>query len=206
MCCGEVIMSKAEEGVSEQTERFKETARTLGYDEGEAPLHENLKIIAKKSLKNSKRTDVIQGVSDQEYVLRLCDGVLGQTGHREHKFDFLVSDPGKNGSVRRLPVDAFYESLNLVIEYQEKQHTEPVSFFDKPDRMTVSGVHRGEQRKRYDQRRREVFCQTGITLMELSYSDFDHNAARRLKRKPAQDEAVVRHMLASFVPPRLTVP
>ena len=199
-------MSDPSKDARTQHERFVETARALGCDEDEAAFDDKLRAIAKVKSKGKKGPDAIQGRSDQEYVLRLCDKVLGQAGHREHKFDFLVSDPGKNGSVRRLPVDAFYEGLSLVIEYQERQHTEPVSYFDKPDRMTVSGVHRGEQRKRYDQRRREVFRQTGITLVELSYSDFDHNAARRLKRKPVQDEAVVRHKLASFVLPHLTMP
>ena len=199
-------MSEPSKDARTQHERFVETARALGCDENEAAFDDKLRAIAKAKPKDKKGADAIEKRSDQEYVLQLCDKVLGQAGHREYKFDFLVSDPGKNGSVRRLPVDAFYKGLNLVIEYQERQHTEPVPFFDKPDRMTVSGVHSGEQRKRYDQRRREVLRQMGITLVELSYSDFDHSTARRLRRKPGQDEAVVRHMLAPFVPPQLTMP
>jgi len=87
--------------------------------------------------------------SDEAYVLDLCDEILGQKASRQHKFDFLKGDSG-----RKLPVDGYYEELNLAIEYRERQHSEPVSHFDKPHKMTVSGVHRGEQRKIYDQRRR----------------------------------------------------
>ena len=37
-----------------------------------------------------------------------------------------------------LPVDAYYEELNLVVEYREKQHTEEIKFFDRSDKITVS--------------------------------------------------------------------
>ena len=43
-----------------------------------------------------------------------------------------------------------------MIEYCERQHTEAVAFFDHNERLTVSGVTRGEQRKIYDQRRRDL--------------------------------------------------
>jgi hypothetical protein len=89
--------------------------------------------------------------SDENYVLNLCDEVLNQKGLRQHRFDFLRGDSGT-----KLPVDIYYPSLNLVIEYRETQHTNSVKHFDKPDVMTVSGVHRGEQRKIYDQRRRDI--------------------------------------------------
>ncbi len=138
--------------------------------------------------------------SDQEYVLGLCDGVLGQAGIREHTFDGLVGDPGKNGLRRRLPVDAFYPELGLVVEYREQQQTRPVRHFDKPDKMTASGVHRGEQRKLHDQRRRDVLPGMGIKLVEIDCDDFGHDAARRLRRSPVQDEAVVRRKLSGFLP------
>lgn len=95
--------------------------------------------------------------SDADYVLDLCDELLGERSSREHTFPWLLGDPGRSGARRQLPVDAYYPEHKLVIEYRERQHDEPVSFFDKPERMTVSGVHRGEQRRRYDDLRdREI--------------------------------------------------
>ncbi|RRN76358.1 hypothetical protein EIM50_25085, partial [Pseudoxanthomonas sp. SGD-10] len=72
---------------------------------------------------------------DEDYVLDLCDEILQIKGSRQHKFDFLVGDSG-----RKLPVDIYYPTLNLVIEYREYQHSNEALFFDKPDKMAVSGV------------------------------------------------------------------
>lgn len=130
--------------------------------------------------------------SDEYYVIDLCDEVLGVEASRQHKFDFLVGDAGT-----KLPVDAYYESLNLVIEYHEKQHMEKVSFFDKDDKLTVSGVSRGEQRKIYDQRRQDVLPEHGIKLVIISYSDF--GTSKNLKRDKDNDISVVKQMLAEYI-------
>jgi hypothetical protein len=130
---------------------------------------------------------------DEYYVIDLCDAVLGIASSRQHRFPFLTGDPGRDGSCRRLPVDAFYEPLALAVEYRERQHSEPVAFMDR--RQTVSGCTRGEQRRRYDERRRIVLPQQGIRLVELDYSMFAHNGQKRLRRDRAVDELVVRSAL-----------
>ena len=81
---------------------------------------------------------------DEANVLALCDQALGAVGLLQHRFDFQKGDPGKRAACRRLPVDAFYPDHRLVIEYRERQHSEPVAIMDR--RMTVSGCPRGEQR------------------------------------------------------------
>ncbi len=63
--------------------------------------------------------------------------------------------------------------------------------------MTVSGVTRGEQRRRYDERRREVLREQGIALLELDYVSFKHTPRKRLQRVP-DDEAVIRARLAAL--------
>ena len=68
---------------------------------------------------------------DEAYVLALCDRALGTVGLRQHRFDFLKGDPGKRGVCRRLPVDAYYPDQRLVIEYRERQHSEPVALMDR---------------------------------------------------------------------------
>lgn len=134
---------------------------------------------------------------DEHYVLDICDRALGIAAARQHRFPFLVGDPGRNGVCRRLPVDAYYEPLQLVVEYRERQHSEPVGFWDgKP---TLSGT-RGEQRRRYDERRRVVLPLHGIRLVELDYSMFAHDGQKRLRRDRVADEAVIRSKLAKFRP------
>jgi hypothetical protein len=136
--------------------------------------------------------------SDESYVINLCDRVLRLKAKRQHRFDFLRGDRGKNGRCVKLPVDAYYEELKLIIEYRETQHTRENILFDKPNKLTISGCHRGEQRRRYDQRRRDIL---GKQLIELDYTLFEHNAQGRLSRNESDDEAVIREKLSGFLPP-----
>jgi hypothetical protein len=131
---------------------------------------------------------------DEAYVVDLCDDLLGQVALRQHRFDFLRGDAGTP-----LPVDAYYPGLHLVIEYRESQHTRPTTFFDKPDRLTVSGVHRGEQRALYDQRRRTVLPEHDIALVEISYDELAHTARSKLTRDRHQDRRVLRQKLAELL-------
>ena len=144
-------------------------------------------IVERKSVSNPRNK------SDENYVIDLCDTLLKVKALRQHRFDFLNGDSG-----RKLPVDAYYPKLNLVIEFKERQHTEVVKFFDR--RQTVSGVGRGEQRKIYDQRRRDILPENGIALIELNYDEFGHFASKRLLRKTEKDIQVIEKKLKSFLP------
>uniref|UniRef100_UPI00404B406A hypothetical protein n=1 Tax=Flavobacterium sp. TaxID=239 RepID=UPI00404B406A len=146
-------------------------------------------IIIPKKITNTKPNNVATNKSrkdsDEHYVLDLCDKILGLKGLRQHRFDFLLGDSGT-----KLPVDCYYPELNLVIEYKEQQHTKPNKHFDKPDKMTVSGVHRGEQRKIYDQRRLDVLPKHGIKVLEIFYSDFMFDSKDRILRSDGDLERV----------------
>jgi hypothetical protein len=139
----------------------------------------------------------IRALSDEAYLIDLCDEVLGRPALRQHRFDFLRGDarPGKQGA--RLPVDAYYPEQQLVVEYRERQHTEAIPFMNR--RLTVSGVDRGTQRAIYDQRRRDVLPQHGIDLVELSYADLAHDKNKRLHRRREEDLAVLRQALARWI-------
>ena len=130
---------------------------------------------------------------DEHYVIDLCDHVLGMQGSRQHRFDFLLGDPAPSGARRPLPIDAYYHALRLAVEYRERQHSEPVQFWDR--KLTVSGCARGEQRRRYDERRRVVLPQHGIRLLELDYSMFQHDGRKRLRRDWMADLAVIKSRL-----------
>ena len=149
----------------------------------------NEHIISAKKKKKTKSKDKKE--RDELYVIRLCNEVLGVEASRQHKFDFLRGD-GNPG--RPLPVDAYYEKYNLVIEYYENQHSESVPFFDKKN--TVSGVTRGEQRRIYDERRKTVLPQHGIKVVIISYSDFGES--KRIKRDYNHDIEVIRRKLNGF--------
>ncbi|WP_144720146.1 hypothetical protein [Agrococcus jejuensis] len=134
---------------------------------------------------------------DEHYVIDLCDEILGHQASRQHTFDWLRGDPGRAGSRRRLPVDAFWEDLALVVEFHEVQHRASVPFFDKPDVMTISGVSRGEQRRIYDERRRVEVPAHGVALVEIG-SDQLATRGTRLTREVTADRAVLATMLAPW--------
>lgn len=127
---------------------------------------------------------------DEDYVIDLCDEALELTASRQHRFDFLRGD-GNPGV--KLPVDAYYEEKKLVVEYYEKQHTEAVPFFDKKN--TVSGVSRDEQRRIYDERRKEVLPQHGIEVVIISYNDFKYDGQKRIIRNKERDLEIVKRKL-----------
>lgn len=140
----------------------------------------------------SRKSPAPRPDSDEAYVVDLCDRVLGQNALRQHRFAFLLGDTGA-----RLPVDAYYPELNLVVEYHELQHTDEVPLFDR--RTTVSGISRGLQRRLYDQRRQAVLPEHGIDVVVLSYDEFLHSPQKRLKRDEQQDLAVIRTRLAAWL-------
>ena len=131
---------------------------------------------------------------DEDYVINLCDEILGRSARRWHRFNFLRGDAGTT-----LPVDAYYPDLKLVVEYRERQHTQSVPHFDKPHRLTVSGVPRREQRRLYDQRRRDVLPQWGIGLVEIDFSDLVHRRNGRLVRDRTADRAVIEGRLQPYL-------
>lgn len=136
-----------------------------------------------------------RAASDETYVLDLCDEALGVPGMRQHRFDWLRGDPGVDGREVRLPVDAFYPTISLVIEYREVQHDIAIPIMDA--RPTISGVPRGEQRRRYDQRRNELVPAHGLRLVVIKPSDLDCTGRGRLRRRDrGPDLMCVRRLLS----------
>lgn len=132
---------------------------------------------------------------DEGYVVDLRDEIPGEPARRQHCFPWLVGDAAQSGGRRALPVDAYYEGQGLVVEYQERQHTEPTPFFDR--RQTVSGVGRGEQRRLYDKRRETEIPDHGLRLVVVTPGDSDADRRGRLRRNRAHDRAALEKLLGT---------
>jgi hypothetical protein len=133
---------------------------------------------------------------DAPYVLDLCDALLRVPGAREHRFDWLRGDLSpRTGRSATLPVDSFWADFSLVVEVLESQHFNATPHFDKPHIETISGVHRGEQRRRYDLRRAEQIPAHGLKLVEIKTTDFNLRG-KLIDRHPDTDIEVVRRHLA----------
>lgn len=172
-------------------EQFLSVAKIMGVKKSNIlkPLNEKNDSI--KPLQKIVITPLQKSNSDESYIINLCDEVLEQKALRQYRFDFLKGDSGT-----KLPVDAYYPDRKLVVEFKEKQHTEEVKFFDK--RQTVSGMGRGEQRRLYDQRRRDVLPQNGIKLIEFDYSEFEHTKANKLIRNREMDLGIIKKVLEKY--------
>lgn len=133
--------------------------------------------------------------SDEAYVVSLCAQILGESALTQHRFDWLLGDPGAGGRRVKLPIDAFWPGHRLVLEYRELQHDQPTPHFDKPDRLTVSGVHRGEQRALYDARRDTEIPAHGIRLVVIRPADLNADSRGRLRRDEETDLRVLRKLL-----------
>ncbi|MFF3713963.1 hypothetical protein [Streptomyces phaeochromogenes] len=67
---------------------------------------------------------------------------------------------------------------------------------DRPDRLTVSGVHRGEQRALNDARRDAEIPAHGLRLVVIRPADLDADGRGRLRRDRKADLVALRAILA----------
>ncbi|WP_145962810.1 hypothetical protein [Mangrovicoccus ximenensis] len=130
---------------------------------------------------------------DETWVIDQCDLLLGCKAWRQHRFAFLRGDVGANGRSASLPVDAFYQELSLVIEYNELQHSYEVPFWDR--KQTISGLSRGEQRRRYDERRRTVLPVHGVNLLVIDVEELDQDGRGKLQRTEKSRQAIEARLL-----------
>lgn len=116
--------------------------------------------------------------SDERYVLDLVAKAIQSRCSFQHRFDGLLGDPSKTGRRAKLPVEGYFPSHNLIVEYRERQHFEHVPIMDR--RMTISGIPRGEQRHLYDRRREQWTIEHGYKLLIISYRELSHKKNGRL--------------------------
>jgi hypothetical protein len=123
-----------------------------------------------------------------KYVLNLIDVILG-AGEREKCFEWAQGDPSPlTKRTKRLPFDSVWEARKLIIEIDEDQHAQATPFFDKPHKITVSGVHRGEQRAIYDRRKRAAAKKNGYKVVAIPWPT-------KKKQRPSEDTDELRQLL-----------
>jgi hypothetical protein len=135
--------------------------------------------------------------SDEKYVIDLISDILGEDYEWQKRFDTLLGDIGKNGHRTKLPVDAYFPKSNLIIEYREKQHFEPVNIMDS--RMTVSGVNRKEQRKIYDLRKDAWAEVNNINFLVITCKDLAHKKSLKLLRSADDDRTIIAKIIQGLV-------
>jgi hypothetical protein len=126
------------------------------------------------------------------YVIDLLTELLGEPPEREKRYAWALGDVStKTGRAVQLPFDAVWESRRVIIEIDEDQHRNPVPIFDKPERMTVSGVARSEQRALYAERKRSAARAEGYLVLEIPWE----RRPRPQRRDRVADLALLRRLL-----------
>ena len=113
---------------------------------------------------------------DENYVIDLCDEVLGIKANRQHRFGFFCP----NGDQLTPLVTAYYEVLNLVVEYRDSAapYNEPA-----PPRTVTPHWH--------DQLRRDVLRQHGFRLLEIDYHELAYDGSKYLLRDAVHDKPII---------------
>lgn len=131
--------------------------------------------------------------SDYTYVVDLCDMALGQKANRKMRFEFLHGDLHKDGvSKTKLPVDAFYESLHLVIGFRKGPGIQS-------EKNTESAIKRADQRRLYEKRRAEILPKHGLDFVTISYADFSCNSQNIIMRNQEADLEIVKTVLKKYL-------
>lgn len=131
--------------------------------------------------------------SDEYYLVNLCDEILGEEASRKHTFDSIVGNLHKRGKGRtKLPVDAYYEDLDLVIEFFKAQP-------ETQEELTEEEKARNEQITYYDELKKKRVLKMEFHFVEIKYSQFDLNASGELIRNTENDVSVLKNILQEFV-------
>ena len=102
----------------------------------------------------------------ERYCAKLVSDALGGIEYKEnYRFEFLRGNPTpKRPNGVKLPVDAYYSSRKLVLEFREGQHYGD-RFAFRDGRITATGESRKEQRQKYDKKREDFLPVNGIKLL-----------------------------------------
>lgn len=128
--------------------------------------------------------------SDEFYLVTLCDELLEQKASRKHKFDTVVGNLHKRGKGRtKLPLDAYYKDLKLVIEFFRKND----DVLDESEQARITQI------KRYGALKKKAILKKNLRLIEINYASFKHDETNKLIRNTAHDMLVLKDLLKDFL-------
>lgn len=130
--------------------------------------------------------------SDEYYLVALCDNLLGQQASRKHTFDSLVGNLHKRGKGRtKLPVDAYYEDLKLVVEFYKT--TEDLANLDEEEQARISQI------KYYDDLKKKAVLKKELSFVTINYTSFKTDQNHKLIRDTTSDKQILTKALAAFI-------
>lgn len=170
----------------------------------------NAKARDKPYMFQEKKPETIAKISamlekDVNYVIDLCDEIIGENANRHKRFWFLLGELHKDEKTRtRLPISAFYESLNLVVDFREVyvpnkdaevKHVEK----DEDSKYVAGGLSRSELRKIYEQRKADLIPKHKINYVVISNTDFTCDKQNKIIRNKESDIKVISEILKEYI-------
>lgn len=147
----------------------------------------------------TKKEKLNTEISDKTYIIDLIDDILNEAASRNHTFSSLLGDMHKRGKTRtKLPLAAYYENTNLVIEFKEKDN-KTTEQLERLQAITTNGDTRAEQIIRYNKRRRETLEKKNINLIEINYTDFECDSKKNLTREKDKDVRLLKNILTKYI-------
>lgn len=130
--------------------------------------------------------------SDEYYLVNLCDEILGKEASRKHTFESIVGNLHKRGKGRtKLPVDAYYEDLKLVIEFRQVRESQ--------EELSEQEKARLEQIAYYDDLKKKGVLKKELRLISIQHTQFDLNDSGVLIRDKEKDLSVVKNILKEYL-------
>ena len=126
---------------------------------------------------------------DENYLLDLCDEIIGQKALRQHLFHLRDKE-------RSFPVHGYYSELNLALYYQKPPQSEVVTRLKNISWVSGRSLHREKEEEEFLQKCRELLAERGIQLLEIHHSNFSHYKLKRLQKTEKADVEVLKQILS----------
>ncbi|MFK7749637.1 MAG: hypothetical protein AB8B65_14670 [Kordia sp.] len=168
----------------------RKTENTYWYLVREGKKYTPKEVIPEISKKEQRLLDIKN--SDENYLLNLCDELLDKKASRKHTFDTLVGNLHKRGKGRtKLPLDAYYQELKLVIEFFQKEKN--FEDLDEKEQARITQI------KYYDELKKEAVLNKKFRYMKINFAQFQCNENDKLIRNTENDIIILKQILKDFL-------
>lgn len=118
--------------------------------------------------------------TDAFYILGLCKKILKSKCEKLKNFEFPKPFESLDVKTEKVKVDGYFEAYRLAIVYQDKRYF---------DLLKAHKITKPEEAK---------FESIGLKLLQISYKNFPHDSAGKIKRNILEDLEILRNLLAPF--------
>jgi|GEM_PF-6803663 len=133
-------------------------------------------------------------MSDQFYIINLCNQLLIGDGQNESSLGWVLGDLNNNGKVSEiLPLAVFYEAKDLVVECvvnQTKPNVDNIEALISGDFNTINN---------YNNKRKLMLEKKGVNLVTIEHTMLDCDENNNLCRDQYKDTIQLKAILSKYI-------